>query len=57
MLAVISAPLLNAVFDHAERLHPIYFEFPASRVDDVTIDLPAGWQVRFAAVRPARTLA
>ncbi len=37
------------VFDHAERLHPIYFEFPASRVDDVTIDLPAGWQVNSTA--------
>ena len=33
------------VFDHAERVHPIYFEFPSEKVDDVTITLPAGWQV------------
>ena len=33
------------LFDHAERVHPIYFEFPFARVDDVTIDLPPGWQI------------
>jgi hypothetical protein len=33
------------VFDHAERVHPIYFDFPSEKVDDVTITLPAGWQV------------
>jgi len=32
------------VFDHTERVHPIYFEFPSEKVDDVTITLPAGWQ-------------
>ena len=33
------------VFDHTERVHPIYFEFPSEKVDDVTITLPEGWQV------------
>jgi transglutaminase-like putative cysteine protease len=33
------------VFDHAERVFPIYFEFPFEKVDDVTIALPPGWQV------------
>jgi hypothetical protein len=33
------------LFDHANRLHPIYFDFPSEKVDDVTIDLPLGWQV------------
>lgn len=33
------------VFDHAERIHPIYFEFPSEKLDDVTIALPTGWQV------------
>jgi hypothetical protein len=33
------------VFDHTERTHPIYFEFPFEKVDDVTIALPPGWQV------------
>ena len=33
------------MFDHAERVHPIYFEFPSEKLDDVTISLPLGWQV------------
>jgi hypothetical protein len=33
------------VFDHTERVHPIYFEFPSEKIDDVTINLPLGWQV------------
>jgi hypothetical protein len=33
------------VFDHTERVHPIYFEFPSEKMDDVTISLPLGWQV------------
>jgi transglutaminase-like putative cysteine protease len=34
------------IFEHANRVHPIYFEFPLEKVDDVTIDLPLGWQVQ-----------
>lgn len=33
------------VFDHTERIHPIYFEFPFEKMDDVSITLPPGWQV------------
>lgn len=33
------------LFDAAERTHPIYFAYPARRLDDVLIELPAGWQV------------
>ena len=30
------------IFEHANRVHPIYFEYPYEKEDDVTIDLPAG---------------
>jgi hypothetical protein len=33
------------IFEHTNRVHPIYFEYPFEKVDDVTIELPAGWQV------------
>lgn len=34
------------VFAHAgERVHPIYFDYPVEKDDDITITLPAGWQV------------
>jgi len=33
------------LFDHAQRVHPVYFEFPFQRSDDVSIDLPLGWQI------------
>jgi hypothetical protein len=33
------------LFDHAERVHPIYFQFPFQRSDDVSIDMPLGWQI------------
>jgi len=33
------------VFDHAERVHPIYVDYPYTRSDDITIQIPAGWQV------------
>lgn len=33
------------LFDHADRIHPIYFEYPFQRVDDVSIELPLGWQI------------
>jgi hypothetical protein len=32
-------------FEHTDRVHPIYFEYPYEKVDDVTIELPPGWQV------------
>jgi len=33
------------VFDHANRVHPIYFEYPFQRLDDLSIELPLDWQV------------
>jgi hypothetical protein len=33
------------VFDHAERVHPIYFEYPFVDADDINIQIPSGWQV------------
>jgi hypothetical protein len=33
------------VFEHVNRVHPIYFEYPYEKMDDVTIELPAGWKV------------
>jgi len=33
------------IFEHTDREHPIYFTFPFRKVDDVTIELPLGWQV------------
>ena len=40
------------IFEHANRVHPIYFEYPYEKADDVTIELPAGWQV--GSVPPAQ---
>jgi hypothetical protein len=33
------------VFDHTERVHPVYFEYTSEKLDDVSISLPLGWQV------------
>jgi hypothetical protein len=40
------------LFEHANRIQPIYFEYPFEKLDDVSIELPAGWQV--ASVPPAK---
>lgn len=32
------------MFDHANRVHPIYFPFPFQYGDDVNIELPPGWK-------------
>jgi hypothetical protein len=34
------------IFEHSNRVHPIYFRFPFEKMDDITIDLPASWQVQ-----------
>ena len=44
-VGIFSAPEKH-LFEHAQRVHPIYFQFPSEKVDDVTIDLPLGWQVQ-----------
>jgi hypothetical protein len=33
------------VFEHTKRVYPVCFHFPFQRVDEVNIQLPAGWQV------------
>ena len=33
------------VFEQEQRVHPIYFEFPSQKEDDITLTLPAGWTV------------
>lgn len=43
-VGLFSAPE-KRLFDHANRVHPIYFTFPFQRSDDITIDLPLGWQI------------
>jgi hypothetical protein len=41
------------IFEHANRVHQIYFEYPYEKIDDVSVDLPAGWHV--ASTPPAQT--
>jgi hypothetical protein len=41
------------IFEHANRVHPIYFEYPYQKVDDVTVEVPVGWQV--SSVPPPQT--
>lgn len=36
---------VKSVFEHAERVHPVYFAYPTQETDDVTIELPEGWKV------------
>lgn len=33
------------LFEHTARVHPVYFSYPYEDLDDVTIDLPLGWQI------------
>ena len=32
-------------FDHADRVHPIYVAYPFQEADDISIEIPSGWQV------------
>jgi hypothetical protein len=43
-MGLFSAPEKH-LFDHANRVHPIYFEYPFELVDDLSIDLPLSWQI------------
>jgi hypothetical protein len=43
-VGLFSAPEKH-LFDHTERVQPIYFTFPFARTDDVNIELPLGWQI------------
>jgi Domain of Unknown Function with PDB structure (DUF3857) len=33
------------LFEHANRVQPVYFQYPFQRVDDIKIELPLSWQV------------
>jgi hypothetical protein len=35
-------------FEHAARVHPLYFRYPYQHADDITVELPSGWQVSSA---------
>jgi len=43
-VGLFSAPE-KRVFEHENRVYPIYFRFPYQKNDDVTVELPAGWAV------------
>ena len=47
--ALLPASIFSAsekhMFEHAERVHAVYFEYPFKKVDYVTVDLPLGWKV------------
>jgi hypothetical protein len=33
------------LFEHADRVWPVYFRYPFRNVDDFTVELPQGWKV------------
>ena len=47
--AVIPAALFTTseknLFEHAERVHPVYIEYPHEKLEDITLELPDGWHV------------
>jgi len=47
--AVMPVGLLSAaekhMFEHTNRIHSVYFDYPFEKLDDVTIEVPAGWQI------------
>jgi hypothetical protein len=40
------------LFEHTDRVHPIYFQYPFEKIDDISIELPLDWQV--STVPPAQ---
>ena len=34
----------KGLFEHANRIYPVYFEFPMQKIDDIRIELPSGWK-------------
>jgi hypothetical protein len=48
-MVVIPAAIFTAgekhIFEHANRDHPIYFDYPYEKADDVAIELPSGWRL------------
>ncbi|MBS1840882.1 MAG: DUF3857 domain-containing protein [Acidobacteria bacterium] len=47
--ALLPAALFGAtekhLFEHADRTWPVYFDYPFKKVDDLTVELPLGWQI------------
>lgn len=47
--ALLPASIFSAeekhLFEHSDRIHAVYFEYPFKKIDDVTVDLPLGWKV------------
>jgi hypothetical protein len=43
-VGLFSAPEKH-LFDHADRVQPVYFQYPFERVDDINIEVPLGWQI------------
>lgn len=35
----------KGMFEHTNRVNPVYFEYPYQKLDDVTVELPPGWHV------------
>jgi hypothetical protein len=35
----------KGVFESAGRVHTVYFHYPYTKLDDITIDLPLGWKL------------
>ena len=35
----------KSLFEHAERIHPIYFDYPHEKLEDIALELPEGWHV------------
>ena len=33
------------LFDHADRIHPVYMDFPFQALEDINITVPTGWQI------------
>ena len=44
MPAAVFGATIRHTFEHATRVHPIYLHSPQIVADDVSIELPAGWQ-------------
>ena len=44
LVGMFSAPEKH-MFEYASRVFPVYFVFPFQKIDEVSIDLPLGWQV------------
>jgi len=32
------------LFEHADRIYPVYFEYPYKKIDELIIELPPGWR-------------